>query len=631
MLELKNLALQRGDRMLLQDVSLRVHPGQKVGITGANGCGKTSLFNLIQGVLPPDGGELTLPPDWVIAGVAQEMPSTDASAIEHVLQGDARWWELHQAIAAAERDPIPDRLPALHAEFEAIDGYRARHRAARLLHGLGFADASHDRPVTEFSGGWRMRLNLARALMSPSDLLLLDEPTNHLDLDAVMWLEDWLRAYPGTLLLISHDRDFLDAIVDTVAHFERGSITLYSGNYSSFERQHAEQLAQQQSAFERQQREVAHIERFVARFRAKASKARQAQSRLKTLERMQLIAPAHVDSPFRFRFPAPRKLPNPLLQLKDCSIGYDRRPLLEQVKLSLTPEARIGLLGPNGAGKSTLIKCLVGELPVLAGEALPARDLAVGYFAQHQLEQLRPDRSPLQHLQALDPRAREQELRDFLGGFGFHGDQALAEVAPFSGGEKARLALALIVYQRPNLLLLDEPTNHLDLEMRLALELALQEYTGGLVVVSHDRHLLRSIADELWLIDSGRLSRFDGDLEDYRRWLLQREAGTAEEKPAQAGSTRPADRKQQRRDQAEQRRQLAPLRKELKSLETRLERLTDRQQELEHRLADSTLYQENAKPELQQVLQDKAEIDRELETVETRWLELSEQLEAEQL
>ena len=629
MLELKNLTLQRGDRLLLQDVSLRIHPGQKVGVTGANGCGKTSLFRLIEGTLQPDGGELSLPPDWVIAGVAQEMPDTDASAIEHVLQGDTRWWALTRAIAAAERDHDSQRLPALHGEYEAIDGYRARHRAARLLHGLGFAAASHDRPVAEFSGGWRMRLNLARALMSPSELLLLDEPTNHLDLDAVMWLEDWLRAYPGTLLLISHDRDFLDAIAGVIAHFEHGGITLYSGNYSAFERQHAEQLAQQRSAHERQQREIAHIQRFVARFRAQATKARQAQSRLKTLERMERIAPAHVDSPFRFRFPEPRKLPNPLLRLANCSIGYDDQPLLEQVKLSLTPQARIGLLGANGAGKSTLIKCLVGELPVLAGEALPAKELAIGYFAQHQLEQLRPERSPLQHLQALDPQAREQELRDFLGGFGFHGDQALAEVAPFSGGEKARLALALIVYQRPNLLLLDEPTNHLDLEMRLALELALQEYTGGLVVVSHDRHLLRSIVDELWLVDGGRVTRFDGDLDDYRRWLLQREAGPTEDGSADTNTARPVDRKQQRRDQAEQRRQLAPLRQELKSLETRLERLTDRQQCLEQRLSDTTLYQEDAKPELQQVLQDKAEIDRELETVETRWLELSEQLEAQ--
>ncbi|RRQ21933.1 ATP-binding cassette domain-containing protein [Thiohalobacter thiocyanaticus] len=628
MLELRNLDLQRGDKPLLQGVSLRIHPGQKVGITGANGCGKTSLFSLIQGGLQPDGGDLSLPPDWVIASVAQEMPDTAASAIDHVLQGDARWWELTRAIAAAERDHADARLSALHAEYEAIDGYRARHRAARLLHGLGFAAASHDRPVAEFSGGWRMRLNLARALMSPSDLLLLDEPTNHLDLDAVMWLEDWLRAYRGTLLLVSHDRDFLDSIIDAIAHFEHGGITLYSGNYSAFERQHAEQLAQQQSAHERQQREIAHIQRFVARFRAKASKARQAQSRLKTLERMERIAPAHVDSPFHFRFPAPRRLPNPLLQLKDCAIGYDGVALLEQVKLSLTPDARIGLLGANGAGKSTLIKCLVGELPVLAGETLPAKELAVGYFAQHQLEQLRPERSPLQHLQALDPKAREQELRDFLGGFGFHGDQALAEVAPFSGGEKARLALALIVYQRPNLLLLDEPTNHLDLEMRLALELALQEYSGALVVVSHDRHLLRSIVDDLWLVDAGRVSHFDGDLDDYRRWLLQRETGTVGDRPADTDNGQPVDRKQQRRDQAEQRRREAPLRKELKTLERDLDRLTERRQALEARLADTALYEDGARDELQQVLQDKAGVDRELETVESRWLELSEQLDA---
>ncbi|MFO7592753.1 MAG: ATP-binding cassette domain-containing protein, partial [Pseudomonadota bacterium] len=516
MIRFNALSLRRGPRLLFADACLTINPGQKVGITGANGCGKSSLFALIRNELHADSGELSLPPDWVIAHVAQETPATERSAIDYVLDGDAELRQLEQQLRDAEADNDGHLLGELHARMENIGGYTAHARAARLLDGLGFTGEQIEQPVRAFSGGWRMRLNLAQALMCRSDLLLLDEPTNHLDLDAVIWLQEWLAQYPGTLLLISHDRDFLDEVANTILHIEQQRLTLYTGNYSAFEQMRAEKLALQQSAYEKQQKEIQHIESFVNRFRAKATKAKQAQSRLKSLERMERIAPAHVDSPFHFSFLPPHKLPTPLLTLDRVDVGYGGQAIVHGANLSLQPGDRIGLLGHNGAGKSTLIKHIAGELEPIAGEIITARELRIGYFAQHQLEQLDPEASPVQHLQRIDPKASEQSLRDYIGGFGFSNDMALSPVAPFSGGEKSRLVLAMLVYQRPNLLLLDEPTNHLDLEMRHAMAMALQEYQGALVVVSHDRHLLRSVTDTLYLVHDGQVKEFDGDLEDYR-------------------------------------------------------------------------------------------------------------------
>ncbi|MGE0081784.1 MAG: ATP-binding cassette domain-containing protein, partial [Thiohalomonadaceae bacterium] len=573
MLKFTHLTLRRGTRVLVRDASFAIHAGQRVGVTGANGAGKSSLFALIRGELSPDAGEFSLPPDWVIAHVAQETPAVDAPAIEYVMDGDAELRAVERALAQAEAAGDGSVIGELHARLGAIGGYGARARAARLMHGLGFAGDQQTLPVRSFSGGWRMRLNLARALMCRSDLLLLDEPTNHLDLDAVLWLEDWLASYPGTLLLISHDRDFLDRVVNHILHIEQERADLQSGNYSDYELRRAERMAQQQVAYERQQREIAHIQSFVDRFRAKATKARQAQSRLKALARMELLAPAHVDSPFRFRFLAPEKLPHPLLTLEKMAAGYGERTVISGVNAVFAPGARIGLLGQNGAGKSTFVKLLAGALAPSAGKRAPAPDLRIGYFAQHQLEMLDPQASPLLHMQRLDGRAAEQDLRDFLGGFGFAGDRALAPVAPFSGGEKARLALALVVYQRPNLLLLDEPTNHLDIDMRHALTVALQDYEGALVLVSHDRHLLRSVADEFWVVGEGRVQPFDGDLEDYRVWLAQRLAQAVGEDAVDKGNSAGA-RKDRRREEAEKRERLRPLKKDVERCEKRLDECT---------------------------------------------------------
>ncbi len=625
MLKFTDLSLRRGPRLLFEQASFTIHPGHKAGLTGANGCGKSSLFALLRGELQADGGDYSMPPKWVIAHVAQETPAVERSAIDYVLDGDT---ELREVEAALERAVMADdghQQGELHARLEAIEGYTARSRAARLLHGLGFKPGEEERLVTTFSGGWRMRLNLAQALMCRSDLLLLDEPTNHLDLDAVIWLQEWLRSYPGTLLLISHDRDFLDEVVDEILHVEQQRITLYSGNYTAFERIRAERLAGQQAAYEKQQREIKHVQSYIDRFRAKATKAKQAQSRIKALERMELIAPAHVDSPFHFAFKSPHKLPDPLLALDQVDAGYGDTYILNGVSLSLHPGDRIGLLGHNGAGKSTLIKLIAGELQSRSGEVKTAKELKVGYFAQHQLEQLHAESTPVEHLQRLDPRADEQSLRDYIGGFGFNNERALSPVAPFSGGEKARLVLALLVYQRPNLLLLDEPTNHLDLEMRHALALALQGFEGALVVVSHDRHLLRSVTDRLLLVHNGKAEEFDGDLDDYRRWL----ASEQKEEEAETKSTsNTVSRKEQRRLEAERRQQLQPLKKKLQLLEKQLDTLTTRRDEIEAQLADSEIYSDENKEKLKQLLQEKGELDTTLSDAEEQWLELSEELEA---
>jgi len=630
MLQFDNLALRRGSRVLFENATLQIHPGWKVGVTGANGTGKSSLFALIRGELHADAGACRYPSDWVIAHVAQETSAEARAAIEYVLDGDEGLRAVEAALVEAEARHDGEQLGTLHAHYEVIGGYTARSRAAQLLHGLGFSTADENRAVGDFSGGWRMRLNLARALMCRSDLLLLDEPTNHLDLDAVIWLENWLCAYAGTLLLISHDRDFLDRVAGHIAHIERQRFTLYNGNYSAFERRRAEYLAGQQVQYEKQQREIAHMHSFVERFRAKATKARQAQSRLKALQRMELIAPAHVDSPFHFSLRSPEKLPDPLLRLHEVAAGYGEATVIGGVELSLSPGERIGLLGPNGAGKSTLIKTLAGELAPQQGRREPAQDLRVGYFAQHQIEQLDAQASPLQHLLRLDPKAREQELRDYLGGFGFPADQALAPTGPFSGGEKSRLVLALLVYQRPNLLLLDEPTNHLDLEMRQALATALQDFTGAMVLVSHDRHLLRVTSDRLVLVYAGRVEEFPDSLDDYPQWLTAQSRNSRFVHGNTDGPGAAALRKEKKRQEAEQRRQLQPLREKVSKAETALTGMHARQHEVELRLADPGLYLPENKNVLNDLLREKADVDRKSEALEVEWLVACEQLEAQQ-
>lgn len=634
MIALRQLSLQRGGKPLFDNVSLTVQAGWKVGVVGANGSGKSSLFALLLDELHPDAGDLDRPPRWTLAHVAQETPALPIPALEFVLDGDAELRQIERDLQAAEATHDGTRQAELHARFDAVGGYSARARAGRLMAGLGFTAEDLERPVEEFSGGWRVRLNLARALMCRSDLLLLDEPTNHLDLDAVLWLEQWLRAYPGTLLLISHDRDVLDNVADHIAHIDQRRIALYSGNYAAFEEQRAARLALQQATYEKQQREIAHLESFITRFRAKATKARQAQSRIKALERMERIAAAHVDSPFAFDFAAPERLPNPLLSVEKVAAGYGERRVLEGVNLAIHPGARLGLLGPNGAGKSTLIKLLAGVLSPLAGRLSAGQGLTVGYFAQHQLEQLRPDWSALRHLQQVDERASEQALRNFIGGFGFTGDRALEPVAPFSGGEKARLALARLIWQRPNLLLLDEPTNHLDLDMRHALTLALQDYQGALIVVSHDRHLLRTVTDEFLLVATGRAQPFDGDLDDYRDWLNERQRATnrdaAPRNPTNGNGA--ADRREQKRREAERRQQLAikrrPLEQRIKTLERRMEQLHVERRTLEAALADSASYDDANRNRLKEWLLRKAEVDKEVAALEAEWLETQETIEA---
>ncbi len=519
MIQFKQLTLVRGLKTLIQGATLQLHPGHKVGLTGANGAGKSSLFALLRGEMQLEAGDLDMPASWVIAHVAQETPALAMPAIEFVLDGDAELRQIEAALAAAEASQQGELIAELHHRLLDIEGYAAKARAAELLSGLGFSQANLQQAVATFSGGWRVRLKLARALMCRSDLLLLDEPTNHLDLDAVIWLEGWLQSYRGTLILISHDRDFLDAIVNHIAHIEQQTLTLYRGGYSDFERQRAEKLALQQALFEKQQRKVSHLQSYIDRFRVQATKARQAQSRIKALERMEMISAAHVDSQFNFEFRVPLAAPDPLLVLDEMAVGYQGVALIKDIVLAIRPGERIGLLGRNGAGKTTLIKLLAKELAPLSGKRVEGKDLNIGYFAQHQLEQLRLDESPLQHMMKLDPLTREQEHLNFLGGFDFKGDMARSPCLNFSGGEKSRLALALLIWTRPNLLLLDEPTNHLDLEMRHALTMALQDYQGGVVLVSHDRALLRASCDEFVLVADGQAIPFDGDLEAYSLWL----------------------------------------------------------------------------------------------------------------
>jgi ATP-binding cassette subfamily F protein 3 len=617
MLSARDLTLRRGPEPLFEQVNFTIFRGNKVGLTGANGAGKSSLFAALRGELGPDRGDIDRPAALKIAHVEQEVTASDRAAIEFVLDGDTELRRVMAAIEDAERRDAALELAELYASLQAIDGYRARARAAALMHGLGFKATDLERAVAEFSGGWRVRLAMARALGSRADLLLLDEPTNHLDLDAIVWLEEWLAAFPGTLLMISHDREFLDAVIDRVLHIENKAIRAYSGNYSQFEQKRALELALQQTLQTRQLRRVAEITSFVNRFRAKASKSRQAQSRLKMLQRMERIVPAHVDSPFEFEFATPLQTPRPLLTVENAACGYLGRSIVAGINLSIGPQDRIALLGPNGAGKSTLTKMLAGEArdglpPPLAGRRVPAADLAIGYFAQQQMEQLKPDCDAFWHVRNLGgpdyATGDEQRVRDHLGKFGFQGDRAFDPVARFSGGEKARLTLALLVARRPNLLLLDEPTNHLDIDMRHALTVALQSFDGGLVVVSHDRHLIKTVADTLWLVADGKLTVFDGDLDDYQQWLKDRA------KREQAAGLKPQTAKKAPRDS------LAQLRRELEQIERRIAAIAAEQ---------TSLHAQASGPDLQARRADKrARLTRDAASLEARWMEIGTAIEA---
>ncbi|WP_328187480.1 ATP-binding cassette domain-containing protein [Marinobacter sp. OP 3.4] len=635
MLTITNLSLQRGGVWLLDSTSVTIQPGQRAAIVGANGAGKSSLFQLLLGQLSPEQGEASLPGGCRIAHMAQEVEASPRSARDFVLDGDTRLRELEAELEQAEANGDDHAMARIHGDLDLHEAWSASRRAEALIRGLGFADGDADRPVSSFSGGWRIRLNLAQALMKPSDLLLLDEPTNHLDLDACLWLENWLAGYSGTLLFISHDRDFMDRVATQVIHFDRNKLVQYTGNYSAFEDQRRERLAQQQANFEKQQARVAEIQRFIDRFRAKATKARQAQSRVKALERMEQIAPAHIDSPFSFTFPVADKVSNPLLSIRNGRAGHGESVVLSGLNLTLLPGSRIGLLGPNGAGKSTLMDALRGEATLLGGERTGGEHLAIGYFAQHQLESLDLDASPFLHLQRLSPKASEQSIRNFLGGFDFHGDEALSPIRSFSGGEKARVALAVIAWQKPNLLLLDEPTNHLDLEMRQALTMALQNFDGAMVVVSHDRHLLRNTVDEFWLVNDGSVTAYEGDLEDYERWLADRRKD--DDQPPRrdsqatvmaAGAGLTADqRKARKREQAELRQQLSPWKKQLARAEKTMETSQARLAELEQVLSDASLYEEANKGRLRELLAEQASTRAALEEAEATWLETGEKLE----
>ncbi len=632
MIQFTALTLARGSRVLIEDTSLQLHAGWRVGVIGANGSGKSSLFALLRGELQPDLGRCDLPPRWRIASVAQETPALPAPAIEYVLDGDAELRRVEHALAAAHAARDGAGIGRLHAELEAIDGYTARPRAAVLLAGLGFSNEDLDRPVASFSGGWRMRLNLARALVARADLTLLDEPTNHLDLDAIVWLERWLAGYPGTLMVVSHDREFLDGCVTHVAHLAERTLRLYQGNYSSFEEQRAAQLSVQQAMFERQQRQIAHLTAFVDRFRAKATKARQAQSRIKALARMQRISAAHVDAPFDFEFAEPGRTPDPLIALEDAAAAYGDRAVLAEVDLQLRAGARIGLLGPNGAGKSTLMKMLAGELQPAAGRRVAGHGVEIGYFAQHQLEQLEPGRSALQHLAAREPRVREQELRNYLGGFAFGGDLADAPAERLSGGEKSRLVLAMLVRRKPGLLLLDEPTNHLDLDMRHALTRALNDFAGSMVLVTHDRALLKTVCDSLLLVADGRAAPFEGDVDDYLAWLLARRSAAAGDEDADRSGSRVARLRERAVAASERQARLAqrrPLVREAAAIEQRLEALLGERRAVEAALADPGTYGPGGGADLRTLSLRQAELSRAIDAAEERWLAI--QLELEQV
>ncbi|MFV2028947.1 ATP-binding cassette domain-containing protein [Neisseria sp. S1] len=627
MIEISNLTLQRGLKVLLDKASLTITPNQRVGLIGKNGTGKSSLFSLIKGEITQDGGDIQIPKHWKLAAVAQETPALDITALNYVLQGDGELQYFQAALMQAETDNDGMKQAEYHAKLEEIDAYTAPARAAKLLNGLGFSQQEHDMSVKSFSGGWRMRLNLAQALMCRADLLLLDEPTNHLDLETVLWLENHLASLPCTQIIISHDRDFLNATTTQTIELSNQKLTLYGGNYDFYQTERAQRLAQQQSAYQKQQAQIKHLQSFIDRFKAKATKATQAQSRMKALAKLERIAPAHLDSEFSFQFEQPTHLPNPLLKLDAADLGYEGKSIVSGVNLSIESGARYGLLGVNGSGKSTFIKALAGELQPMAGQLLKSDKLNIGYFAQHQLDTLRADQSPIWHIQQLSPQVREQEIRNFLGGFNFIGDMATQKIEPFSGGEKARLALALMVWQKPNLLLLDEPTNHLDLDMRHALTVALQSFQGALIVVSHDRSLLEATTDSFLLISEGRLKEFDGDLNDYRQWrLAQENAATAPAASAQSQSRKDIKRLEAQMRQ-ERARRTKPLQQKIEKAEKEMAVLAEVQSTCEAFLAQESAYADENKAELQQMLARLAEVKVKLNGLEENWLGWQEELE----
>lgn len=637
MIELKNASIRRDGRILFSDVSLQIHPSWKIGLTGKNGTGKSSFFAMLQKQLGLDTGELFIPNSWHIGHMAQEVASSEQLAIDFVLSGDSVWYELNQKIQN-HQNFSEDELAHIHAKFDDIHGYSIPAKAGQIMAGLGFNSEQMQCPVSSFSGGWRMRLNLAKTLMSRADLLLLDEPTNHLDLDAILWLEDWLKAFDGTLMMISHDQTFLDAVVGHILHIEQGKMTLYSGNYSQFVRTRSERLAQQQQAYEKQQATKAHMEDFIRRFKAKASKAKQAQSRIKQLERMTFLAPVMADNPFNFKFYPPKQLTSPLIVLDDASVGYQGIALINNIHLQITPDSRIGLLGMNGAGKSTLIKSLVSELPLLTGVRKVADSLVLGYFNQHQMDSLDPEATPMLMLQRLAGNTSDADLRAFLGSFDFRGDRIDTASKLFSGGERARLTLALIVWQRPNVLVLDEPTNHLDLEMRQALSFALQNFTGAVILVSHDRELIAQVCDELYLIHDGRCEIFDNDITYYSQWLnetrkqqqkqLTNDKKQANETHVSRETSQTLSKEEQRKKSAEQRKLTAPLRKKLAEQENNLEKSTNQLNKIEEKLSDTDLYEDSRKNELLALLEQQTQLKQQIETLEeelmTTMLELEE-------
>ena len=614
MLSFNNLALRRGTNLLFEDVSFTVHRDNKVGLVGANGTGKTSLFKMIQGEIDSDEGDFKYPPDLKIACLAQEVPGTDELALSYVMSGDLKLLEIQNSITKAENEQDYGALGELHSQFEDHDGFTAKSRAEQLLVGLGFSEEEFSKPLKDFSGGWRVRLNLAKTLMQPADLLLLDEPTNHLDLDAIIWLGNWIKSFKGAMLLISHDREFLDECVGFIAHLHNSTIELYKGNYSQFEIRKAARLAELESNYNKQQREISHMQDFVRRFKAKATKARQAQSRIKALERMELIAPAHIDSPFQFTIPETEKISNPLIVLEDADLGYSDA-IINKVKITFRPGDRIGLLGVNGAGKSTFVKSLKGDLQLLQGNKTEGKNLKIGYFSQHQVDDLMLDKSPIDHLVKVEEKATESEIRNFLGGFNFRGDKAKDVIKNFSGGEKARLALAIIAFQKPNLLLMDEPTNHLDMDMRQALTVALQDFSGAIVLISHDRHLLANTVDEFLIINKGKIERFNGDLLDYRKMILQ---GPHKESSKS---------KNDNEDKVKDRKDLKKIKTQILAIEKTLKRLNRKLAETQEFLNSPELYNDSSKMNLHDLLRDQVNLDTEIKSTEQEWLELNEELE----
>lgn len=639
MIKAQGLTLRRGTKLLLDEAEFTINPGERVGIVGKNGAGKSTLFALIQGHIEQDAGTLTIPQGWEIAAVSQDVYGQEKIARDFVIDGDSRLRALQKARAELSED---DGMAIAELETALSDAghWSAESRAEQLLAGLGFAPETWDKAVSEFSGGWQVRLSIARALMKPSDLLLLDEPTNHLDLDAMLWLEQWLAAYQGTVLLISHDTEFLNNVARVILHFEQHKLQRYRGNYESFIEQQAERMAQHEQAYEKQQKEIQHMQSFIDRFKAKATKAKQAQSRVKALNRMQKLAPLQLSSGISFSLPQPEQMPDPLIIIDKIDLGYEpTQPILKNVSMMIRAGARIGMLGVNGAGKSTFIKSLVGELEPLSGTIKTAKGVNIAYFAQQQLDMLDPQATPLLHMIRIAPNEREQSLRDYLGGFGFIGEQALAKVEPFSGGEKARLALALLVWKKPNLLLLDEPSNHLDVDMREALARALTQFEGSILLVSHDRHLLRSTTDEFMIVADGSISEFDGDLDDYQQWLTDKKATERQESTlakqqdrlATTDESTPLDRRARRRQEAEERQRLGilkkPLIQELKQIENKLEKAMERLEELQKAMSDENFYSDENRDNRIAQLSEHGQLEAQKNQLEERWLELTEAIE----